>query len=212
MPDRREELWRIGDTMRLIIERLVGTSATGDLLTNLADALEAVAAGLESVPQGHVFEGFPEAANAGTVSAFFDHSPFIGLANPLAPPLQLEVIDDVVHGKVRMGSAYEGPPGCVHGGFVAGIFDELLGLTQSLSGQPGMTGTLTVRYRRPTPLHTDLRMEGRLLRVEGRKIFTEGQLFGPDGLTAEAEGLFISVDMSKFADLLAQAEARDKNR
>ena len=105
---------------------------------------------------------------------------------------------------MRFGSAYEGPPGCVHGGYIAGAFDELLGATQSLSGNPGMTGRLTVHYRSPTPLHTDLRMHGELEKVEGRKIFTHGSLFAPetDGgerLCAEAEGLFISIDFGRFA-------------
>ena len=62
-------------------------------------------------------------------------------------------------GLVRFGSAYEGPPGHVHGGFVAAAFDEVLGYVQSLGGRPGMTGTLTVRYRSPTPLYTELRFE-----------------------------------------------------
>ena len=65
----------------------------------------------------------------------------------------------------------------MHGGYVAAAFDEVLGFANSLSGTPGMTGTLTVRYRRPTPLHTELRFEGRYERSEGRKIFTDGQLF-----------------------------------
>ena len=61
-----------------------------------------------------------------------------------------------------------------------------------------MTGTLTVRYRNPTPLHQELRFEGRLERVEGRKIFTTGTCRVGSTLTAEAEGIFISVDFERF--------------
>ena len=64
----------------------------------------------------------------------------IGRANPLAPPIALELDDDRIVGRVTFGAAYEGPPGCVHGGYVAAAFDEVLGATQSLSGAPGMTG------------------------------------------------------------------------
>ncbi len=99
-------------------------------------------------------------------------------------------------GSAVFGSAYEGPPGAVHGGYVAAAFDEVLGYVQSMSGSPGMTGTLTVKYRKPTPIHTELFFEAELLRVEGRKIFTHGELFAGDLLTAEADGLFISVDRS----------------
>ncbi len=47
---------------------------------------------------------------------------------------------------------YEGPPTCVHGGVIAELFDELLGISNILAGPGAMTGTLTIRYRRPTPL------------------------------------------------------------
>jgi hypothetical protein len=77
-------------------------------------------------------------------------------------------------------------------------------MTQSLSGQPGMTGTLTIRYRRPHPLHTTIEYEGELVRVEGRKIFTAGRSFANGELLAEAEAVFISVDFSKIAELLAK--------
>ena len=78
-------------------------------------------------------------------------------------------------------------------------------MTQSLSEQPGMTGTLTIRYRRPTPLHRDLRFEGTLERVEGRKIFTRGRCFDGDTMTAEAEGLFVRVDFQKLAEMMTHA-------
>jgi acyl-coenzyme A thioesterase PaaI-like protein len=111
-------------------------------------------------------------------------------------------------GSATFGAAYEGPPGCVHGGYVAAAFDEVLGSTQSLSGSPGMTGRLTVSYRSPTPLETDLRFIGWLERVDGRKIFTRGELWADDRLCAEAEGLFISIRAGQFADLKAERDRR----
>jgi acyl-coenzyme A thioesterase PaaI-like protein len=87
---------------------------------------------------------------------------------------------------------YEGPPSCLHGGLIAAGFDEVLGFAQSLSGQPGMTGKLEVRYRSPTPLFEEVTYEGWLVKVDGRKIFTEGTLKAGDRLCAEASGLFIS--------------------
>ena len=56
-----------------------------------------------------------------------------------------------------------------------------------------MTGTLTVRYRKPTPLRTDLRLEARFLERDGRKIRTWAGMYHGDVLTAEADGLFIEV-------------------
>lgn len=209
---QRAQARRLADAMRAVIEQLVATKAPAGVLEAAASQLESIAASLEGHPRGHNFEGFAdgsfaEASNSGDPHAFFDHSPLIGLANPLAPPLQLEAVDDQVIGRARFGSAYEGPPGCVHGGFIAAAFDEVLGMAQSLGGRPGMTGTLTIRYRRPTPLHAELRFEATLDRVEGRKIFTTGRLLHDGNVTAEAEAIFISVDFGKMAELARQRDS-----
>ena len=202
----RAEMRRIAEAARLVIERLVASEAPLDALQAAARHLESASTKLGDYPQGRLYEGFAESANAGDPHAFFDHSPVMGAANPLAPPLQLEALEGRVFGTVRFGSAYEGPPGHVHGGYIAAMFDEVLGMAQSMSGRPGMTATLTVRYRKPTPLHAELRFEGTLDRVDGRKLFTTGRCFNGDLLTAEAEGLFISVDFAKFARMMAERE------
>jgi acyl-coenzyme A thioesterase PaaI-like protein len=202
----RLEMRRLAGAGREVIERLVATTAPEDVLHRAADLLQEASALLGEWPQGRLYEGFAESANAGDPHAFFDHSPLQGVSNPLAPPVQIEVADGVVHGRVRFGSAYEGPPGSVHGGYVAAAFDEVLGVAQSLGGSPGMTGTLTIRYRKPTPLHTDLRFEARLEWQEGRKIFCTGELYAGELLCAESEGIFISVDISRMAELMAKRQ------
>ncbi len=199
---------RLAKAMRLVIERLVTSDAPEAELALAADRLEDYAEHLKTHPKLDRYTGFAETANAGDVAAFFDQSPLIGLANPLSPPIALWAEEGTVYGRVRFGSAYEGPPGCVHGGMVAAAFDEVLGFAQSLTGHPGFTGTLTVRYRKPTPLHTELRFEARVARVEGRKIFAEGRLFAGDALTAEAEGIFVSVGPERFQALVEERARR----
>ena len=199
---QRLELRRLAAAMRDVIENLVATKAPLEVIAEAAEQLEAVAASLADHPRGLLMEGFAESANAGDPHAHFDHSPIIGKANPLAPPLDLRTEDGRIVGSAVFGSAYEGPPGAIHGGYVAAAFDELLGMAQSLGGKPGMTGTLTVRYRRPHPLHTRIDFEAELVRVEGRKIFTVGRSYAGGELRAEAEGIFISVDFSKIAQLM----------
>jgi hypothetical protein len=58
-------------------------------------------------------------------------------------------------------------------------------------GIRGMTGTLSVRYRRPTPLYTDLEFEVRTVRTSGRKIVDEGVVRANGEVVSEAQGLFI---------------------
>lgn len=212
--ERRRAAWRLADEMRRIIELLTLVDAPADELARAADAAATFADRLnEWLPKRTwSYEGFSETAMAGSPEAFFDRSPFIGRANPLAPPITLDIVgtgaDAHVEGQATFGAAYEGPPGNVHGGFVAAAFDEVLGMAQTLSGNPGMTGTLKVVYRSPTPLHEQLRFRAWVDRVEGRKNFVTGTCHAGERLTAEAEGIFIAVDLEKFAEMMREREER----
>jgi acyl-coenzyme A thioesterase PaaI-like protein len=134
---------------------------------------------------------------------FHDRSPIAGKANPLAPPAILAIDRDasIVMGEVTFGAAFEGAPGCVHGGFVAAVLDEALGMASALSGAVCMTAELTTRYRQHTPVSAALRIEARLVSVEGRKVHTSGEVYHGEALIAEGRGLFIAVDMTKFQEL-----------
>jgi acyl-coenzyme A thioesterase PaaI-like protein len=115
----------------------------------------------------------------------------IGLRNPIAPPLVIQHDPaGQVHTDVDLGAAYEGPPGHVHGGVCALILDHVLGATAHQPGEPAYTGSITVRYLRPTPLGR-LRAEARVDRVDGVKTYAVGQIAGADGVTVEAHGVFI---------------------
>jgi len=118
-------------------------------------------------------------------------NPVIGLRNPIAPPLRV-VSDPTGRAETEFhcGAAYEGPPGLVHGGVVSLILDQLLGHAVGAAGRPGMTGTLTIVYRRGTPLG-DLRAQAWIDREDGVKTWAKAHMIGPDGVTAEAEGVFI---------------------
>ncbi len=128
---------------------------------------------------------------------FLDRSPLMGAMNALSMPLVMTIKgtgeDRSIEGRVVFTQPYEGPPGHVHGGYVAAGFDEVLGMAQSVTGRPGLTGNLSVTYRRPTPLFVELVYRGVCTEVVGRKIFTQGTLHHGDVLCAEATGLFLSM-------------------
>ncbi|OSC26190.1 thioesterase [Mycobacterium vulneris] len=116
----------------------------------------------------------------------------VGLRNPMAPPLVIHHDPDgLVWSEFVLGAAYEGPPDTVHGGVCALVLDHVLGATAHQPDKPAYTGTLTLRYRRPTALGRRLRAEARVERVDGAKIFAVGHLADEDGVTVEAEGIFI---------------------
>lgn len=201
---------RAGDAVRQLTEQLAGTDAGEEMLLAIAEEIESMVRSFRGAPRA-AYTGFAEAANAPDAErmggTLLDRSPVMGLANPIAPPMQLRMASERVEGIVTFGAAYEGPPGCVHGGWIAAAFDEVLGASQSLSGKAGMTAYLHIDYRSPTPLHRELRFEGELDRVEGRKIFTRGRVFDGDVLCAEAQGLFIAFDAERFAELRARRDA-----
>ena len=200
----------VGEALRRVIDRLTATSAPPDVLKEAIARLATVEDLLQPYSSVRGYSGIAEASGLGHDRAFFDWSPLLGLANPLAPPMVVSAEGDTIIGHCRFGIAYEGPPGCVHGGFIAAAFDECLGLTQSLSGKVGMTGTLEVKYRRPTPLHTDLRLEGRVQSVSGRKVLVTGRMLAGEMLTAEATGLFISIAPEDFRRLSSQREKTEQ--
>ena len=191
---QRMALRKLAAALRKINEALIDMDAAEEDLLAAAASAEQFAVRLEATRKGHHQWGFAESSTAPSTRVMLDRSPVIGLGNPVAPPLSFRAEDGKVVGTGSFGMQYEGPPGHVHGGFVAAALDELLGMAQTLSGKSGMTGTLTVRYRRPTPLYKQLRFTAWVDRIEGRKIFTSGTIHDGETLCAEAEGVFISVD------------------
>ena len=129
----------------------------------------------------------------------------VGLRNAIAPPLVIVPDDDRgVRSDFRLGAAYEGPPGSVHGGVLALVLDQMLGEAAGAGGKPGMTATLTLTYRQRTPLG-DLRSSAWIEKVDGIKTWARGEIAGPDGVTVEAEGLFILPRWAREA--IAQGES-----
>ena len=159
------------------------------------DEIEAVTADLEVLTARLTKRSDPRplGVQVSEDGSFRNHgNAVVGLRNPMAVPLHIDRYPD---GKAlaafHLGPLYEGPPGLVHGGVSALILDQMLGEAAAAGGSPGMTGRLTMTYRRPTPLG-DLSAEAWIDRVDGYKTTVKGHLKDADGLpTVEAEGLFI---------------------
>ncbi|WP_235736524.1 PaaI family thioesterase [Nocardioides alcanivorans] len=115
----------------------------------------------------------------------------VGLRNAVAPPVKvLQSPEGRAWADIHLGAAYEGPPGLVHGGVSALVLDQVAGEAAAAGGTPGMTGTLTLRYRRGTPLG-DLRVEAWTTGHEGYKTFISGAISDAEGPTVECEGIFV---------------------
>lgn len=207
--DARAARVRMAEATRRIIDELVSSTAEGDRLEAAAGLVEQAIAVLAAGGHGRSYTGVAEGSLLDHHTSFVDHSPLTGPLNPLAPPLSIVRHEDHVVGEGTFGPAYEGPPGCVHGGYIAAAFDEVLGFTQSLAGQAGMTVQLDVTYRAPTPLHRPLRFVGRLTATEGRRIHTHCTLHAGDTLCAEATAMFVALRPEVFQRLMASRRQHD---
>jgi hypothetical protein len=196
--------------IRRITSVFVGQPVDEEVIAAAASDLAAVAARVEAAAahsKRRRNEPGPNGFPGVHPQDYFWTSPMVGHANPIAPPVEVWAVTGEggqreVRGRVTFGYPYEGPPTCVHGGVIAELFDEMLGLSNILAGVGAMTGTLTIRYRRPTPLLAPLDLAARHTGQEGRKMFAWGGIYYDGELTAEAEGIFIMVPPSRMLDIV----------
>ena len=189
---------RATSAIRRLIAATVNNDAPADELDAAADELEALADRLEPHARASRYEGTPGVRIGGDNAAILESHPMMGPSNALAPPMLLSRDATGARGTLTYSHQYEGPPGRVHGGFIAAAFDQVVGAAAALSGKVFFTGTLTIRYLSPTPLHVPVRYEGTLDRVEDRRIHASARLLVDSEVTAEAEGVMVAVPESTF--------------
>ena len=103
---------------------------------------------------------FDESDEDGSRRVYLDHATDIGAFNPCFPEYRFDHLDaETAFGRATFPLVYEGPPGLVHGGFLAVFFDCVIQHQNCLVGLSGKTRSLNVAFRRPTPVLTDLRFD-----------------------------------------------------
>jgi hypothetical protein len=183
---------RVAGALRELIDVLVTSTPDTPELHTIADQLEQQAARFAVTPRLFGMQKFvQDGSHGGHGEINHELNAVGGWSNPLSPGLNMWVEGTRAYGTVNCGWAYEGPPGCIHGGFVAAILDQFLGMAQIVGKHPGMTGTLTIRYHKPTPLNTDLNLSAEVELLGGRKTRVKGRIAVGDTVTASAEGLFV---------------------
>jgi acyl-coenzyme A thioesterase PaaI-like protein len=191
---QRREILRVLGGLRRAIEASVSLSAPVEALADLAERAEGLAGALEARVGERPLPRYASPFDPADPNAMITYSPITGRFNPLAPPVELRVEPGTpphVLGSIAFGKAYEGPPSSVHGSIVASVYDQLLALAAIAAGHAGPTATLTVHFRKMTPLHVPLRFEAWVDRVDGRKAFVRGTCHAEADLLSESEGLFV---------------------
>jgi acyl-coenzyme A thioesterase PaaI-like protein len=88
---------------------------------------------------------------------------------------------------------FQGPPGRAHGGTVALIIDELMGMVNRVAGRRAFTARLQIYLRAPAPVDTELTFRAWEHEVDGRKVIIKAEGRVDDALIVEADALFIEV-------------------
>ncbi|MBR7191062.1 MULTISPECIES: PaaI family thioesterase [Gordonia] len=182
---RRAVYTPLTDTVRDLVDAVIRTEVAEEDLDEARRRIADVVADLRRSQMDGAFGVRHTRENTGMAWG----NAVIGVRNALAPPLDVVHVADGVRSKFTLGAAYEGPPGQVHGGVCAMVLDHVLGNAASVEG-PCYTGTLTVRYGRPTPLGA-LVAQASVTEQNGRKRIVRGTISDADGVTCEAEGVFI---------------------
>jgi acyl-coenzyme A thioesterase PaaI-like protein len=196
---------RAATALRALGHAIVAHDAADDELDAVATWAEQARKRIEASPRRQrpigamksaQFSGPPPAGEP------LDHFPdcvVSGKANPLGIAITAVQEGDEAVARVVLGPAFEGAPGRSHGGVVAAVFDDTLGYVLLMERTPAYTGRLSVTYRAPTPVNVPLEFRARLVERRGRKLTITGEARHGDTVVAEAEGLFITVDLERFA-------------
>jgi hypothetical protein len=127
---------------------------------------------------------------------YLGHAFDIGAFNPCFPEYHFDHLDaEKASGTVTFPLVFEGPPGLVHGGFLAVFFDCVTQHQNCAVALSGRTRSLTVTFRRPTPVETELRFDIARSEIDGAITSTARLLLDRDVLcTGEFDASAITPD------------------
>ena len=191
--------------LRALSHAIIAHDVDLDVLDDIARSAEGLLGPVEAAPdRTHPFRrvgsfAMPTPGEKGDEPThLFADSIVSGTANPMGMNATLWRDQGEAVMKVVLGPAHEGAPGRAHGGLVAALIDETMGLVLGIIQTPAFTGRLTVTYRAPTPLGVELTGTARVVEQKGRKISMTAEVHAGDTLIAEGEALFIAVAPEQF--------------
>lgn len=198
---------RAATLLRELGHDFVARDVTDDVLDELIENVQSVldrvrAAPLRerAIPHGALLQFKMAVPVEGRVERhqLFADSVVSGSANPMGLGADLWREGEVAVMEVTLGKAFEGAPGRSHGGIVAALIDETMGLVLSLYGELAFTVQLDISYLAPTPINQPITARAWLEERDGRKLSIRASVQSIDAVVAEASALFIAVDPKQF--------------
>jgi uncharacterized protein (TIGR00369 family) len=143
-----------------------------------------------------VLRGLPEIAVSGDDTPF--HQCFgCGPRHDIGLRVRCFGTDGGVLSPIVVPKRYAGPVGAAHGGIVAAYLDEVLAAAAvHHTGRLHVTGELSVRYVRPTPIERPILGRGRATRAAPKYLEVEGTLedFATKEIVAKATARFFPIE------------------
>ena len=203
-PDSQEATYwqarqRLASAIRVLNEKLVSTDIDPELAAALTEKIEGLTAELSQAQQVTGLVDMAKRGQRGTIDDVMGELVSVGgRSHPCSPELRWQEASNRITGTVKFSQAFEGPPGHVHGGWVAGVLDHLMGMTHVRTGHPGMTGGLSVRYLKPTPLNQVIEVSAQATELDDKRTEVKAEMRFGETTTAKAEAIFVRVDREKF--------------
>lgn len=189
--EHRQVLKKLSGHLRNIIEQSIVLNAPDKVITDINKQL----ATIETIMQPYVTDKraleYYNPNVRGDLNDIQPYSAVSGHYNALAAPIKFEQQQDKLIGRVKYGRAYEGPPNCVHGAIIAGVYDQLMAIAGMATGKAGPTAYLNIDYHKPTPLFEALEFQAWISVERDNKIIVKGQCLVKGEVVTSSEALFI---------------------
>ena len=114
----------------------------------------------------------------------------IGSKNPLGLKLKPRIKNNMVVADYTFLPEHVGPPNMAHGGALAAVCDDMMGLVCFCLNQISMTINLNVNYLNPVLLGQPYHTKAWLVKINDKKIMCESIIYNKTHCCVEATGLF----------------------
>jgi hypothetical protein len=189
--EHRQVLKKLSGHLRNIIDQSIVLNAPDDVIKKINKQL----ANIEMVMQPYVADKRAlEYYNPNVSDDINDIQPYSAVSghyNALAAPINFKQQQDKLLAHVNYGRAYEGPPDCVHGAIISGVYDQLMAIAGMATGKAGPTAYLNIDFHKPTPLFKELEFQAWISFEQDNKIIVMGQCLVNGEIVSSAEALFI---------------------
>ena len=116
-----------------------------------------------------------------------------GPNNPIGLKVRFRLDDGVCRAEFTPQGEHVGYDGVTHGGILFSLLDDVMANWVFLRGERCYTARAEVRYRKPLPIGTPVRLEGRQEQRRGRLATLSGKIIraDDDSVVAEASARFM---------------------